>query len=303
MLGEECAWYQKIGNTVAKASSKVTMPIKEMQSSIGRPVENEETPREWDVPADVRQRRVYEFAEMMEEGLAPGLTSSHVELPEPSKELRLLVQRAPDRKSYQLTTTDKKPLLLARALPGEDSEFEIFVASSSQTEQALGPAFTLTCPAKRQWILKSIRCERCEHLGTRKCGVRELAKLSQYVEPVGDGQAFCMDVVTPMVNEDRQPDVWCAVCGDVDGDDEERTCGLTTRRPRWNPKHKSLTLDFRGRCSMASAKNFQLESPDKPGKTKLLFGKVAAQSFVLDYSSPLGAVQAFAAALTTSHWK
>jgi len=55
---------------------------------------------------------------------------------------------------------------------------------------------------------------------------------------------------------------------------------------------------------MASAKNFQLEVPDMPGKNKLLFGKVGDNQFVLDYRSPLGAVQAFAAALTAAvHWK
>ncbi|CAE7633291.1 TULP9 [Symbiodinium pilosum] len=87
------------------------------------------------------------------------------------------------------------------------------------------------------------------------------------------------------------------------GAEEVGGCVLTTRRPRWNPRQKTLTLDFHGRCSLASAKNFQLEAEGDASRVVLLFGKVEKDRFVLDYGHPLGAVQAFAAALSASHWK
>ncbi|OLP76392.1 Tubby-like F-box protein 2 [Symbiodinium microadriaticum] len=74
----------------------------------------------------------------------------------------------------------------------------------------------------------------------------------------------------------------------------QRGCVLSTRRPRWNPRQKTLTLDFQGRCSLASAKNFQLEAEGDAGRVVLLFGKVEKDRFVLDHSHPLGTVQASA---------
>lgn len=123
--------------------------------------------------------------------------------------------------------------------------------------------------------------------------------MSHYTEMVGDGNAFCMDVELPELRKDGQSHAVCSVCGkdDVGG------CVLSTRRPKWNSRQKTLTLDFRGRCSMASAKNFQLEAENDPSQVVLLFGKVGANKFVLDYGHPLGTVQAFAAALTATHWK
>jgi hypothetical protein len=62
-------------------------------------------------------------------------------------------------------------------------------------------------------------------------------------------------------------------------------------------------MDFYGRCRVASAQNFQLESAEEPEAIKLLFGKVGPHNFVLDFTKPLGMIQAFAAALSTSVWK
>jgi hypothetical protein len=64
---------------------------------------------------------------------------------------------------------------------------------------------------------------------------------------------------------------------------------------------KALALDFRGRCTKASVKNFQLENED--GDVVMLYGKIEDHLFVLDVKSPLSMVQAFAASLTSSQWK
>lgn len=252
------------------------------------------------VPEEPRQWCGFEFAELLEEGLGPGLTSSYTQVPrDAAKQMHLIVQRSQNRQEYQLTSEDGRHLLVARS-NADGTQYDMFAAHDSQPPRALGPAFVLKSNSSRDvWSLNSVRCEQCESRGKRQCGSREVARMTHYCETVGEGQAFCMDLQLPELDEDGNSAVFCSVCNDSsEGGVEE----LTTRRPKWNPKHKSLTLDFGGRCSMASAKNFQLEVPGKPGKVKFLYGKVAENQFVLDYKYPLGPVQAFAAALTASHW-
>merc|ERR1719210_1048514 len=101
-----------------------------------------------------------------------------------------------------------------------------------------------------------------------------------------------------MTSHNGSSAVFCDVCGDASA---VWAAAISSRRPKWNLKHKSLSLDFRGRATAASAKNFQLENSARA--PVLLFGKVEEQKFVLDYSSPLGMVQAYASALSVSHWQ
>lgn len=56
-------------------------------------------------------------------------------------------------------------------------------------------------------------------------------------------------------------------------------------------------LNFKGRVSVASVKNFQLVSPDEIDNIVCQFGKIGEDSFHLDFKAPLNAIQAFALAL------
>ena len=56
-------------------------------------------------------------------------------------------------------------------------------------------------------------------------------------------------------------------------------------------------LNFNGRVTMASVKNFQLASPADPDEVICQFGKIADDKFHLDYKTPLNAFQAFCLAL------
>ena len=56
-------------------------------------------------------------------------------------------------------------------------------------------------------------------------------------------------------------------------------------------------LNFKGRVSVPSVKNFQLVSPDDIDDIICQFGKIGEDSFHLDYKAPLNAVQAFSLAL------
>ena len=103
-------------------------------------------------------------------------------------------------------------------------------------------------------------------------------------------------------------------------DDEEcndRPLVLRNKAPRWHEQLQCWCLNFRGRVTVASVKNFQLVAATQPAagaptpsqpapapppdqdKVILQFGKVAKDMFTMDYRYPLSAFQAFAICLSS----
>lgn len=83
---------------------------------------------------------------------------------------------------------------------------------------------------------------------------------------------------------------------------------LKNKSPRWHEHLQCWCLNFHGRVTVASVKNFQLVATidqSQPGgkgdeETVLLqFGKVGDDTFTMDYRQPLSAFQAFAICLTS----
>eukprot|EP00250_Pteridium_aquilinum_P016741 c23268_g2_i1 orf=1071-2342(+) len=84
---------------------------------------------------------------------------------------------------------------------------------------------------------------------------------------------------------------------------------LKNKAPRWHEQLQCWCLNFRGRVTVASVKNFQLVAattePAQPGsqsdydKVLLQFGKVGKDIFTMDYRYPLSAFQAFAICLSS----
>ncbi|KAI4890233.1 hypothetical protein NFI96_014007, partial [Prochilodus magdalenae] len=74
---------------------------------------------------------------------------------------------------------------------------------------------------------------------------------------------------------------------------------LNTKRPDFNKDQNAYELNFHGRVTKPSVKNFQLICPNNPNQTVMLFGRTGEDSFTLDYSFPLCALQAFAIALSS----
>ncbi|KAJ1438458.1 Tubby-like, C-terminal [Sesbania bispinosa] len=101
------------------------------------------------------------------------------------------------------------------------------------------------------------------------------------------------------------------------GNEEEakdRPLVLKNKAPRWHEQLQCWCLNFRGRVTVASVKNFQLiaatqpaagaPTPSLPSQTDhdkviLQFGKVGKDMFTMDYRYPLSAFQAFAICLTS----
>ncbi|KAG9350249.1 hypothetical protein JZ751_026603 [Albula glossodonta] len=71
------------------------------------------------------------------------------------------------------------------------------------------------------------------------------------------------------------------------------------RSPTWNDQTQSYVLNFHGRVTQASVKNFQIVHPDNVDYIVMQFGRVAEDVFSMDYSFPLCALQAFAIALSS----
>lgn len=105
---------------------------------------------------------------------------------------------------------------------------------------------------------------------------------------------------------------FCAPCDDEEG--KSRPLVLKNKAPRWHEQLQCWCLNFRGRVTVASVKNFQLiaatqpaagaPTPSQPAppehdKIILQFGKVGKDMFTMDYRYPLSAFQAFAICLSS----
>ncbi|CAL9041126.1 tubby-like F-box protein 8 [Musa acuminata AAA Group] len=99
-----------------------------------------------------------------------------------------------------------------------------------------------------------------------------------------------------------------------DDEAKERPLILRNKAPRWHEQLQCWCLNFRGRVTVASVKNFQLIAAIQPSagvptpsqsvppehdKVILQFGKVAKDMFTMDYRYPLSAFQAFAICLSS----
>ncbi|KAL8145026.1 tubby-like F-box protein 5 [Apium graveolens] len=83
---------------------------------------------------------------------------------------------------------------------------------------------------------------------------------------------------------------------------------LKNKSPRWHEQLQCWCLNFKGRVTVASVKNFQLVAavdisqnvpPAEQEKVILQFGKIGKDIFTMDYRYPLSAFQAFAICLSS----
>ncbi|XP_044486514.1 tubby-like F-box protein 2 [Mangifera indica] len=83
---------------------------------------------------------------------------------------------------------------------------------------------------------------------------------------------------------------------------------LKNKAPRWHEQLQCWCLNFKGRVTVASVKNFQLVAAIDPThneptaeqeKVILQFGKIGKDIFTMDYHYPLSAFQAFAICLSS----
>ncbi|XP_020593496.1 tubby-like F-box protein 1 [Phalaenopsis equestris] len=73
---------------------------------------------------------------------------------------------------------------------------------------------------------------------------------------------------------------------------------MKNKAPRWHEHLQCWCLNFHGRVTVASVKNFQLVAVGDEETVLLQFGKVGDDMFTMDYTYPLSAFQAFLICLT-----
>ncbi|KAG5672947.1 hypothetical protein PVAND_003034 [Polypedilum vanderplanki] len=69
---------------------------------------------------------------------------------------------------------------------------------------------------------------------------------------------------------------------------------MYNKAPMWNENSQVYQLDFGGRVTQESAKNFQIEFR---GKQVMQFGRIDSNAYTLDYQYPFSSIQAFSVAL------
>lgn len=74
---------------------------------------------------------------------------------------------------------------------------------------------------------------------------------------------------------------------------------LHNKQPQWNADTQSWVLNFGGRVTQASVKNFQIVHESDENYIVMQFGRVSDHEFTMDYRYPMSAVQAFAIALSS----
>jgi len=79
---------------------------------------------------------------------------------------------------------------------------------------------------------------------------------------------------------------------------------LKNKPPKWNDQVGAYVLNFNGRVTRASVKNFQLcDLKEEPDTVIMQFGRVGKDAFTMDFQYPLCALQAFGIALSSFDYK
>jgi len=78
---------------------------------------------------------------------------------------------------------------------------------------------------------------------------------------------------------------------------------FVNKPPKWNEQVGAFVLNFNKRVTQASVKNFQLIRNDDPDMIYLQFGRIAKDTFNIDFRYPLSPFQAFAIALSSFDYK
>ncbi|KAJ3381148.1 hypothetical protein HDU92_005566 [Lobulomyces angularis] len=101
------------------------------------------------------------------------------------------------------------------------------------------------------------------------------------LESIEDNSANCVDILKEMSNKNS-----------------DKIMFLKNKTPRWNDATQSHCLNFGGRVSLPSIKNFQLVSEKDEQTIIMQFGRCGPDFFSLDARWPMTPVEAFSIALT-----
>ncbi|XP_043572182.1 tubby protein homolog [Chiloscyllium plagiosum] len=134
---------------------------------------------------------------------------------------------------------------------------------------------------------------------------QELAAITYETNVLGFKGPRKMTVIIPAMDEDQER-IPFQPRNDKDSllsryqrKNMENLIELHNKAPVWNDDTQSYVLNFHGRVTHASVKNFQIVHENAVDYIVMQFGRVADDAFTMDYSYPMCAVQAFAIALSS----
>lgn len=114
-----------------------------------------------------------------------------------------------------------------------------------------------------------------------------------------------MTVIIPAMNESKQRIPQKPLSTDQAIDNKFLTgktnnlVKLINVKPVWSEDSNSFVLNFHGRVTMASVKNFQIVHENDPHYLVMQFGRISHDVFTIDWRYPFCAFQAFAVALSS----
>lgn len=118
-----------------------------------------------------------------------------------------------------------------------------------------------------------------------------------------------MSVLLPSVDRKNQRTLWKPIkstesilAAHASGN-EAGLITLMNKTPKWNDQVGAYVLNFNGRVTMASVKNFQLIDEADPDTVVLQFGRVGKELFTMDFMWPLSPMQAFMICISSFDYK
>mmetsp|Transcript_28981 Transcript_28981/g.61255 ORF Transcript_28981/g.61255 Transcript_28981/m.61255 type:complete len:720 (+) Transcript_28981:1092-3251(+) len=140
-----------------------------------------------------------------------------------------------------------------------------------------------------------IRCElgAILYAASTSLGAKGPRKMRACISSVDDG-GNPLKVWQPNKDDERM-----ATCFKNETADIDKLVCLENKPPSWNDEVGAYVLNFNGRVTMASVKNFQLCEQDDEQKQIMQFGRIGKDEFSLDVQWPMSPFQAFAVALSS----
>ena len=134
---------------------------------------------------------------------------------------------------------------------------------------------------------------------------QELAAVQYETNVLGFKGPRKMTTIIPALNHDHQ---FLQVCPTQESEtllerwknnQLKNLLELHNKQPVWSDETQAFVLNFHGRVTQASVKNFQLVHSADEEYIVLQFGRISEDLFTLDYRFPLSALQAFSIALSS----
>ncbi|KAG9481533.1 hypothetical protein GDO78_010656, partial [Eleutherodactylus coqui] len=134
---------------------------------------------------------------------------------------------------------------------------------------------------------------------------QELVSVSYETNVLGFRGPRKMAVIIPGINQDcervciRPRNEHETLLARFQNGNMENISVLHNKAPSWNEETQSYVLNFHGRVTQASVKNFQIINAEDSEHIVMQFGRVAEDVFTMDFSYPLCALQAFSICLSS----